>query len=145
VQERVEHRARGGAARGVHRHARRLVEHEEVAVLVQDREGQRLGREGGRRRRRELELDALAPAQARRAAGGAPVDPDVPRLDEPLRPGPAQPGLEERQGGVEPGPGQRAGDLERAPCRRGGGRGYQMRDRTRAFDFRITSTTARSK
>jgi hypothetical protein len=68
----------------------------------------------------------------------------VAALDEPLgaRAGEIRP--EPRQGGVQPGAGEVVGGGGGAPLGRWQD-GYQIFDRTRAFDFRITSTMARSK
>ena len=49
VQQRVDQRAAGMAGRRVHDHAGRLVDDDEVAILVDDRERQRLGLAARRR------------------------------------------------------------------------------------------------
>jgi hypothetical protein len=69
----------------------------------------------------------------------------VPLLQQPLDPGAGELRRQARQRDVQPDAGELGGDGEVAPLGRVGRWSYQIFDRTRAFDFRITSTMARSK
>ena len=61
VQQRVDERARGVTRAGMHDHARRLVDDDEVGILVEDLERQRLGCDGSGRGAREASTaDAIA-------------------------------------------------------------------------------------
>jgi hypothetical protein len=126
----------------VHHHARRLVEDEEVVVLVQDRERQVLGDEAGGLGGRELELDALAALEPPRRLRGATLDLDAPVRHEALDAGAGEIRREPRQRDVEAGAGELGGGDEGAAL--DGALPYQIFDFTCPFERMITSTMARS-
>ena len=66
MQQRVDQRARRVAGAGVHDHARRLVDDDDIRVLVQDLERRRLGLDGGRRRRRGVSTTMRSPSRTAR-------------------------------------------------------------------------------
>ena len=83
----VEHRARPVAGRGMDDHAGRLVDHQDVVVLVHDGERQRLGAIGAALRRR-LQRDAMRwPTRTRcdGLVGGEPSSATRPPLNQALQ------------------------------------------------------------
>ena len=90
VQKGVDKRAARHAGARMHDHASRLVEHEEMRVLVNDREGQVLGLGQSENRIGQVQVDALAVTYPRgRPARVSAVDLDSPVGDEGLEAGPA--------------------------------------------------------
>ncbi len=59
-QQRVHERSRPVARRGVHHHSGRLVDYEQVRVLVRDRQRDGFGQDRRRHGRRQLEVDRVA-------------------------------------------------------------------------------------
>jgi hypothetical protein len=132
--------------------AGRLVDDDQVRILVEDGQRDRLGGELDRRRRTQPDLDPVAVAElgARLVDGGA-VQADVPLLDQPLDLGAGQLRVAAGEEGVEARP-----HLLVAGARRGGvelelldaaarvGRAHQILDFTCPLDFTRTSTIARS-
>src|SRR5919197_2800488 len=82
--ERVSERARMDARRRVDDHAGGLVDDDYLLVLVDDVERDLFGREFRRRRRGQLDLDALARPQLVRRLRRAPADEHVAVLDRAL-------------------------------------------------------------
>ena len=83
--ERVHHRAAPRAGRGVHDHAGRLVDGEQVCVLVEDGKGERLWLRRQRLGLGQLDLQPRAGAEQVGALARHPVDAHAPRVDQPLR------------------------------------------------------------
>ena len=96
-------RAGGGTSAGVHRHARGLVDDDEVLVLVRDSDGHRLRREAGRGVR-ELDDDDRARLEAVALLPQRAVDRHRSIGEEPLRDGPHRDLRSGRQSTVEPRP-----------------------------------------
>ena len=69
MEQRVDQRAAAMAGRRMDDHSGRLVEHDEVAVLEDDQERQRLGLRHGRGRRGNVDRVDLAGAHRRCSAG----------------------------------------------------------------------------
>ena len=143
VKERVHHGRARRAARRVDDHAGRLVEHEDPPVLVQHREGQVLRLEAGGLRRRDLEVDPLAAAEAGGGPGRSPLEVHQALAQQALHPRPRKVGGEPRHGDVEPEAPEILGDGEGAAIGRARRR-HQIFDFTCPFALRITSTMARS-
>ena len=85
MDERVHHRAVSRAGRGVHDHAGRLVDGEQVGVLIEDDQGERLGLGREPRGRGQLDLEPRAGAEEVRALARRAIDPHPPCVDQPLR------------------------------------------------------------
>ena len=101
--ERVDERAARMPRRRMHDEPGRLVDHDEVVVLVDDRERDRLRLRLGRHRRRHDERDARARARLeRRIAHDGVVDGDAPVADQRLQAAARQVGEGARQDAVEP-------------------------------------------
>ncbi len=130
VQERVHHRRVRRAARRVDDHPGRLVEDDEVPVLVEDRQREVLRDRPGRLRRRHLDLERVPGAQPHRGLRRPARDARVARLDEPLHARAREVGGEPRERDVE----ARAGEL--------GGTVYERRrgPLTRSSTSRAPST-----
>ena len=92
------------AGAGVHHHARGLVDHEDVLVLEDDRERDRLGGHLLGRRRRELRRDPLAGAQAMRRLRGGAVHSHGAVVDQSANARPRHLGQPRREPLVEPRP-----------------------------------------
>jgi hypothetical protein len=65
---------------------RRLVDHEEIPVLVHDGEREILGLGNRRLGRRDGDLERLASLETERRSTGPPIDEDPPGLEESLDP-----------------------------------------------------------
>ena len=101
--ERVDERAARMPRRRMHDEPGRLVDHDEVVVLVDDRERNRLRLRLGRHDRRHDERDARARARLeRRIAHNGIVDGDAPVADQRLQAAARQVGEGARQDAVEP-------------------------------------------
>ena len=85
TEKRVYQRARVMAGRGVHDHARGLVDHDEVRVLVDESQGERLRRRSRGMRFGDLELDDIASGHVIRGVRRLAVEPNPPVLDQPRR------------------------------------------------------------
>ena len=101
VQQCVHERASAHARSWMDRHPRRLVDHQEVAVLVQDVQRDRLRLDSRRDGGGHVDADALAAADAVRGARRLPVHLHVAFADEPLQRSAAVAGDEVRQRLVE--------------------------------------------
>jgi hypothetical protein len=86
----------------MHDETRRLVEDEEIAVLVQDAEGEILGLGNRRRGRRDGDLERLASLETERRATGSSVDEDTSRFEKRLDARPAELREAGGDGPVEP-------------------------------------------
>ena len=84
VQQRVDQRAARMAGRRMDDHPGRLVDDDEVVVLVEDRQRQRFGLRHRVDRRRRIDDDLLAALHRLVRLGLAPADADVALLDQPL-------------------------------------------------------------
>ena len=73
VEQGVDEGARAVAGRGMHDDARRLVDRDQVLVLVEDRERDRLGLDRDGARLRHLDRDVLAGAHRPRGPGRVPA------------------------------------------------------------------------
>src|ERR1700693_3643473 len=93
-----------GPGRWVHDESRRLVEREEVLVLVEHGEGNRLGLEGDGAGLRYLDLDFLARANLVRPLSRDSGHARRAFLDQPLDPGPRQVRANGREKQIEPRP-----------------------------------------
>jgi hypothetical protein len=105
-------RAPGMAGPGVDDHPGGLVEDEDVVVLVDDGERDRLGLELGGRRRRDLDVHALATAQAVRGPAGRAVHPHAPGGDQRLQAGAGELGHGLGQPAIQAGAGGGGGHTE---------------------------------
>ena len=85
VHEPVEQRAAPVPGAGVHHEPRRLVDHQQVRVLVEHVERERLGLDRGRLTHRHVAGDHVAGPDQPRGLGRAAVDRDQAALDPPLR------------------------------------------------------------
>ena len=103
-QHRGRQRAGRVAGAGVRHHARGLVDHEDVLVLEDDSERDRLGGHPIGRRRRELRRDPLAGAQAMRRLRGGPVHSHGAVVDQSANARPGHLGEPRREPLVEPCP-----------------------------------------
>src|SRR6185295_5717438 len=101
VQERVHERAGGVAGRRVHDEPRGLVDREDVLVLVEDREGDRLGFDRDGPRLGHVHLDVLSGADHVRPLGGHSLEADGALSDQLLDPGPGKVGAGGDQEEVE--------------------------------------------
>ncbi len=101
VQQGVHQGSAGGAGTGMDDEPGRLVDHEQVRVLVDDveRDGLRLWLR--RRCRRDVDGDELPLAESRRRAGGRAVEEHVPLRDQPLQACPRERGQRAREPGVQ--------------------------------------------
>lgn len=86
----MDQRARLVAGCRMHHHAGRFVDDEQIAVLIDDLERDRLGRCNRGISLRNLELDNVSGRDAIRGIGSLAVDPNQAAFDEPRRGGPAQ-------------------------------------------------------
>src|ERR1051326_3203173 len=84
MEQRVDERAARMSGGGMDDHARRLVDDDQVAILVDDVERQRFGLRLGIDRLRDQDFDLLSTAHALIRPGGAPVDLHVAVFDQPL-------------------------------------------------------------
>ena len=84
MEQRVDQRAAGMPGGRMHDHASGLVDHDEVAVLIQDPERQRFWRRRRVGRLRCVDFDELAGLDRLIRLRRAPRDQDVTVLDEPL-------------------------------------------------------------
>ena len=101
--ERVDERAARMPRRRMHDEPCRLVDHDEVVVLVDDRERDRLRLRLGRRRRRHDERDARPGARLeRRIAHDSIIDGDAPVADQRLQAAAREVGKGARQDAVKP-------------------------------------------
>ena len=82
VQQRIDQGAGAVAGRGVYDHARGLVDHEQVGVLVHDAEREILGLDVGGLGRGHRELDPVAGHGATALPGGGAVDRDATLLQQ---------------------------------------------------------------
>ena len=91
VQKRIDESAVRVAGGRMHDHARRLVDDDEIRVVVDDVEGQRLGPRRRRRRRRHVHPHHVAGVDGGSRARRRAVEQDVPLSDQllDLRPGAA--------------------------------------------------------
>jgi hypothetical protein len=107
-------RADGGGRswrRGLDREPVRLVDHEHVGVLVQDRQLRLPRVDRSRDRRREIELDRLASEELAEGRTGLSPDADVAVRDE--EPGPLRGGRQRtREEAIEPLAGELPGDMQ---------------------------------
>ena len=85
VEQRVDERAACVAGRRVNHHTGRLVHHDEIAVLVEDRQRKRLGQRHRVDRRWYLDGDELAGFHRAVGLRRSPGDLDLAFLDEPLQ------------------------------------------------------------
>ena len=85
ARERLHERALARALARVDDDARRLVDHEQVLVLVGDREARRLDRRGSARARGASTLTISPPESTWRLGFGHAVDAHQPGVDQPLR------------------------------------------------------------
>ena len=155
VQEAVHHGARGDARPGMDGHSGRLVDDEEIAVLVQHREAQILGQELGGLGLGDPDLDLGAGPGTQRRLGGGARDQHGSVQDELLQPRARQLRKARSQDPVEAHPRLRRLDpqpdgLHHAaipnPRARGyGGGRHQIADLMWPLRARMTSTRARSK
>ena len=99
VQEGVHQGDAAGAGPGVDRESRRLVDDQEIGVLVEDRERQGLGLEMRRAGRWQLDLDVLAAAHGVGGARRPAQDAHASGPHQALQRSPAFPGQE---GGKDP-------------------------------------------
>lgn len=97
---------------GVDDEAGRLVDREELVVLVQDREGDVLGLELGLPRLRHLDRDLFAGVDDMRAPGRRAADVDGPLGDQLLDAGSGEIGAGRHEEEVEPCAGGRGADPE---------------------------------
>jgi hypothetical protein len=86
-QERIDESSRGIAGARMHHHARSLVEHQEMRVLIDDIEGNRLRRHTRGFGRRQGHSDAIALAKAIARLGRSPIHQNLLLLDELLQVG----------------------------------------------------------
>ncbi len=119
-------------------HAGGLVEDQQIGVLVEHGEGQILGQDLGRLRRRDVEGDPVAGPDPGGGPGRAPGQHHAPLLEEALGVGAGELGGEPGEREVQADPGELGGDRELSQAC------YQILDFTCPLDFRITSTMARS-
>ena len=88
VQEGVDQGAALAAGRGMHRHAGRLVDHDQVGVLVEHSERDRLGHRLGGDGRRDFQPVVAGHRLARGVGDRRAVAADMPLGDQRLDPGP---------------------------------------------------------
>src|SRR5258708_7475482 len=88
VQQRIHERAAAVAGGRVYDHPSRLVDHDDVRVLVKDREWKVFGRRGGGSGIRQVDLKRLSGLDRRAGAQASRGARDVAFLDESLEVGP---------------------------------------------------------
>jgi hypothetical protein len=102
-QQRVDQRAAGMSGRGMHDQAGRLVDGDQVGVLVQHGERQVLGDQLDRLGGRDVDLDRVAGAHPLAGLGDRrAMDPDLRAVDQPLDPGARQRGDDRGDQRVDP-------------------------------------------
>ena len=84
MQERVDEGTVRVAGGGMHDHAGRLVDHDEIRVVVKDIQGQRFRAWRRRGGRRDVDSHDVAGADGEAGARGGPVEPDPALPDQPL-------------------------------------------------------------
>ena len=142
VEQRVHQGAAGVARPGVHHPSGGLVHHQEVPVLVEHRQRERLGQRRGRSRNGHGERHRLSPPDPQGGAARAAVDRHPALGEQLLDSGAAQLGEGQCQRTIQPRP---PCVVPEAEVVLGVLLAHQIFERTCALPRTMMSTTARSK